>query len=196
MTKIIGLTGGIGSGKSTVAQMFADLGVPVYIADDEAKKITNTSSTLKIIEAQFGVSVIEKGKLNRVAMAKIVFGDSEKLKQLNQIIHPLVADHFEKWLLENSKARFVIKETAILFETNNHLTCDFVITVTAPEAVRIARVKQRDKSSEDEIRDRMNHQWTDEQRLALSDFVIVNLDLESTTVQVMRIFKQLTKKSK
>ena len=196
MTKIIGLTGGIGSGKSTVAQMFADLGVPVYITDDEAKKITNTSSTLKIIEAQFGVSVIEKGKLNRVAMAKIVFGDSEKLKQLNQIIHPLVADHFEKWLLENSKARFVIKETAILFETNNHLTCDFVITVTAPEAVRIARVKQRDKSSEDEIRDRMNHQWTDEQRLALSDFVIVNLDLESTTVQVKRIFKQLAKKSK
>ena len=196
MTKIVGLTGGIGSGKSTVAQMFVDLGVPVYIADDEAKEITNTPSILKIIEAQFGTSVVKEGKLNRVEMAKIVFGDSEKLKQLNQIIHPLVADHFANWLLKNNNERFVIKETAILFETNNHLRCDFVITVTAPEAVRITRVKQRDKSSEDEIRNRMNHQWTDEQRLALSDFVIYNLDLESTRTQVMNIFKQLAKKSK
>ena len=195
MARIVGLTGGIGSGKSTVAEMFLALGVPVYIADQEAKALTNRPSTLKKIEAQFGASVIDEGKLNRSAMSTIVFADAEKLQQLNQIIHPLVADHFAKWLLKNKAEKFVIKETAILFETNNHLTCDFVITVTAPEAVRIDRVKQRDQSSEEEIKSRMSHQWTDKQRIELSDYVISNVDLEFTKAQVHAIYEKLIQKS-
>lgn len=98
MTKIIGLTGGIGSGKTTVAKMFQDLGVPIYISDLEAKAITNEPETLKIIQHKFGSEIIKNGVLDRAAMAEIVFNNPEKLKQLNAIIHPLVAAHFKLWL--------------------------------------------------------------------------------------------------
>jgi len=196
MPKIVGLTGGIGSGKTTVAKMFENLGAPVYIADLEGKIITNKPSTLKLIEQQFGPSVIIEGKLNRTALAQIVFNNTEELSKLNHIIHPLVAKHFVKWLRKNKNEIFVIKETAILFEINNHLTCDFVITVTAPIEVRINRVKQRDDATEEEIRNRISHQWSDKQRVALSDFVIDNTDLEATQTQVEHIFTEIANYSK
>lgn len=193
MTKIVGLTGGIGSGKTTVAKMFSELGVPVYIADHEAKLITEKASTLALIEKEFGSIVIENQKLNRAKMANIVFNDPEKLKQLNAIIHPLVAKHFEEWLLKNKEYDFVIKEAAILFETKGHLTCDFVITVVAPKEVRINRVVKRDATSLQEIESRMKNQWSDEQRIALSDFVIENVNLLDTNKQVNAIFDKIIK---
>lgn len=193
MTKIVGLTGGIGSGKTTVAKMFQDLGVPVYIADVEAKKITNQCETLKLIEQQFGSTVIEKEQLNRAAMAEIVFNNPEKLDQLNNIIHPLVAKHFKKWLKNNQDAIFVIKEVAILFETKGHLSCNFVITVTAPLDVKINRVKVRDDATEGEITKRINNQWSDKERIALSDFVIENSNIKSTSQQVKKIFQIISK---
>lgn len=193
MTKIVGLTGGIGSGKTTVAKMFQDLGVPIYIADLEAKEITNQPETLKLIQDQFGVSIIENGLLNRAAMAEIVFSNPEKLKQLNAIIHPLVSSHFKVWLKKNKEERFVLKETAILFETNSHLSCDFVITVTAPLELRMQRVMKRDNVSKNDIMKRINNQWTDEKRVALSDFVIDNSNLEATLQQVKKIYQIISK---
>ena len=193
MTKIVGLTGGIGSGKTTVAKMFEDLGVPVYIADLEAKQITNELETLKLIEQQFGKTVIENGKLNRSAMAEIVFSHPEKLSQLNAIIHPLVAEHFKKWIQKHKSEKFIIKESAILFEMNNQHTCDFVITVTAPIEVRLDRVAKRDSVSENEILNRMKNQWTDDLKIANSDFVINNITSAQTKKEVSQIYAKIIK---
>jgi dephospho-CoA kinase len=192
MTKIVGLTGGIGSGKTTVAHMFQDLGVPIYIADLEAKKITNQPETLRLIAQEFGSSVIENAQLNRAAMAEIVFNNPIKLNQLNAIIHPLVAQHFKQWIKKHENVNFVIKEVAILFETNGHISCDFVITVTAPIDVRIKRVQMRDHSTEHEVRKRMDNQWSDEERIPLSDFVIENYKIELTSQQVKKIYQDIS----
>lgn len=191
MPKIIGLTGGIGSGKTTVAKMFSDLGVPVYIADLEAKKITNEKETLHLIQQQFGSEVVENGNLNRSALANLVFKNPEMLVQLNKIIHPLVAKDFENWVKNNENEKLLLKETAILFESGNYLKCDYVITVTAPIDVRIKRVQKRDQTSEDEIRRRMDNQWTDDERAKLSDFVIENNNLSDTLQQVKNIYSKI-----
>lgn len=193
MTKIVGLTGGIGSGKTTVAKMFEKLGVPIYISDLEAKTITNTAATLAQIEKKFGKTVIQNHSLDREAMAKIVFTDPDKLKQLNAIIHPLVANHFKEWLRKQSDKPFVIKEAAILFETNMHLECDFVITVVAPEKTRIERVLKRDASSVSAIKNRINNQWTDEMRVKISDFVIMNENIKETNNKVVDIYQIILK---
>lgn len=193
MTKIIGLTGGIGSGKTTVAKMFQDLGVPIYIADLEARKITNQPSTLQLIQQQFGNNMVENEQLNRAALAKLVFNNPEKLNQLNAIIHPLVAKDFKNWVKKNENEKMVLKETAILFETNSHLNCDYVITVTAPIEMKIKRVEARDQVSEEEIRSRIANQWSDEKRIKLSDFVIENNDLNATLQQVKNIYSEIAK---
>ena len=195
MTRIVGLTGGIGSGKTTVAKMFEALGVSVYIADLQARKITNQPATLKLIVQEFGNAVVENEQLNRTVMAEIVFNNPEKLNQLNAIIHPLVAQDFKNWLSNNDTAVYILKETAILFETNNHISCDFVITVTAPLDLRINRVKNRDHISEIDVLKRINNQWNDESRIALSDFVIYNENRIDTLNQVKNIHKELIKLS-
>lgn len=195
MTKIVGLTGGIGSGKTTVAKMFQDLGIHVYIADLEAKMITNLPSTLSVIKQKFGDSVINNEQLNRKVMAQMVFNNPEKLIELNAIIHPLVAQHFKIWLIDHKDETFIIKETAILFETKSNLACDFVINVTAPISIRIDRVMKRDKTSIKEIKSRIDNQWSDEQRNELSDFTIENVNLEETRKQVSQIFKIISKSS-
>lgn len=191
MAKIIGLTGGIGSGKTTVAKMFQDLGVPVYIADLEAKKITNNPNTIKLIEQHFGSKVVSNGILDRTALANLVFDNPNKLNQLNAIIHPLVAQDFATWVATHEREKFVIKETAILFETGNHTQCDYVITVTAPIDVRIKRVLKRDQIDEDEIRKRIANQWPEEKKAKLSDFVIQNINLDNTLQQVKNIYSKI-----
>ena len=195
MTRIVGLTGGIGSGKTTVAKMFEALGVSVYIADLQARKITNQPATLKLIVQEFGNAVVENEQLNRTVMAEIVFNNPEKLNQLNAIIHPLVAQDFKNWLSNNDTAVYILKETAILLETNNHISCDFVITVTAPQDLIINRVKNRDHISEIDVLKRINNQWSDESRIALSDFVIYNENRIDTLNQVKNIHKELIKLS-
>lgn len=191
MTKIVGLTGGIGSGKTTVAKMFEELGVPIYIADIEARKITNEPSTLELIKAAFGSSVIENGTLNREAMAKIVFSNPEKLSKLNEIVHPLVGQDFKKWLNVNKEQIYVIKEAAILLETEKPHNCDYVITVTAPISIRIQRVIDRDGISISEVQNRINNQWSDEKRIEKSDFVIENVDFKKTYEQVSIIHQKI-----
>ena len=191
MMKIIGLTGGIGSGKTTVANHFIGAGIPVYIADDEARKIMQSPEILKKIEKIFGSVIFKNEVLNRQKLAEIVFSNSDKLKQLNDIIHPAVKKHFGNWILNYKNSPFVIYETAILFESGSYKDCDKIITVTAPLETRIERVIQRDKTSRENVLKRIKMQWTDDQRLGKSDFVIENINPEITKSEVGKILKIL-----
>ena len=191
MTKIIGLTGGIGSGKTTIANYFKTLGIPVYIADDEARKITDNPEILKEIETLFGNSVFDDNQLNRQKVARIVFDDPKKLQQLNAIIHPAVKKHFENWLKQHLNEPFVIKETAILFESGSYKDCDIIITVIVPFEIRIKRVMERDKISREAVLKRIKQQWSDDQKIEKSTYIIVNLERESAKRQVEEILKIL-----
>ena len=191
MTKIIGLTGGIGSGKTTIANYFKSFGIPVYIADDEARKIMQSAQILEAIKKVFGETIFENDKLNREELAKIVFNNPKKLEKLNKIVHPAVKKHFEHWLLQHTAAPYVIYEAAILFESGSYKNCDLVITVTAPVESRIQRVVERDKTTRELVLKRINAQWTDEQRISKSDFVIENTSIETTKLEVVKILKIL-----
>jgi dephospho-CoA kinase len=191
---IVGLTGGIGSGKSTVAKMFMDLGVPVYLADDEAKKLlSGDPSVRKSVEKLLGKKAYIGDKPDRAYIASQVFDNSKKLESLNKIIHPAVKKHFKNWYTLQV-APYVIKEAAILFESGSNDDCDAVITVTAPPEIRIERVILRDHTTEEAVKARMKHQWSDEEKLKLSDFVITNTSLKKTQDQVRKIHGQLLKK--
>jgi len=191
--KIVGLTGGIGSGKTTVAKQFMALGIPVYIADEEAKKLMVTSKIMqrKLIQL-FGNEAYVDNKLNKPFIATIIFNDKTFLQKMNAIVHPRVANHFKKWVLKQ-KAPYVIKEVAILFENNGYKQCDYVITVTAPLEVRIERVLKRDNTTKEKVKAIIKNQWTDDEKVKRSHFVISNTDLESTKTQVTKIHSQILK---
>lgn len=191
MTKIIGLTGGIGSGKTTIANYFKEMGVPVYIADDEARKLMQSKFIIEEIKKTFGDSLFEDDILNRAKLAEIVFNDSRKLDQLNAIVHPAVKKDFVAWLEANKKYAYVIYEAAILFESGRYKDCDIVITVTAPEETRIERVIKRDKTNKEQVLDRMKMQWKDEERISKSDFIILNDNLKNAKEEVVKILKIL-----
>ncbi|MBC3759736.1 dephospho-CoA kinase [Hyunsoonleella sp. SJ7] len=191
---IVGLTGGIGSGKTTVAKAFEALGIPVYIADEEAKKLMRRSKVIKRkLIALFGENAYVDGKLNRPFLAEIIFNDKAILQKMNAIVHPKVKRHFEKWVAKQN-APYVIKEVAILFENGGHKQMDFIITVTAPISLRIERLLNRDNSSKEKIESIMKNQWPDDKKITLSDFVISNEDLEKTKHQVQEIHLQILKK--
>jgi dephospho-CoA kinase len=190
-TKVLGLTGGIGSGKTTIAHVFEELGVPVYYADDEAKKILYLPEVVAELNKNFGTGIFVDGKPDRSRIAAIVFADKEKLQTLNNIIHPRVAVHFSNWLQEHSGHKFVIKEAAILFESGSYKQCDDVILVTAPAGERIQRVMQRDGVSKDQVMQRMANQWPEEQKIALSKYIITNIDIENARLEAVELFKFL-----
>lgn len=192
MTKIIGLTGGIGSGKTTVANYFQELGIPVYIADVEGKKITESPKILKAIKDAFGSAVFDEERLNRQKVSQIVFNDSEKLKQLNSIIHPEVEKHFMNWVNNHSNFPLVVKETALLFESGSYKKCDFVITVIAPLEDRINRVIKRDAITRENVLKRIDNQWSDEDRIRNSHYIIDNTDRKTIERQVKEILKKIT----
>ena len=191
MTKIVGLTGGIGSGKSTIAAYFKKRGVPVYIADDEAKKIMNDPEVVKKVQSVFEENIIENKQLNRKKIAELVFSSPEQLKKLNSIVHPEVKKHFLDWVKKHEEHPFVIKEAAILFESGTYKDCDKIILVTAPEALKIARVMKRDNVSREQVLERMKNQWSDEKKIPLSDYVIQNTDLELAKEKSEEILKEL-----
>ena len=188
---LVGLTGGIGSGKTTVAKFFMELGIPVYFADDEAKKLMSTSKRIKnkLIKA-FGSESFINDTLNRSYLASIVFSKPEKLKVINTIVHPEVIKHFEKWVLKQ-KAPYVIQENAIIFENEQASRFDKIITVTAPIEKKIERIITRDNTNQEAILLRMENQWNDKEKLKLSDFEICNTSLEQTKNQVIKIHKKL-----
>ncbi|MDO5981179.1 dephospho-CoA kinase [Flavivirga spongiicola] len=192
---IVGLTGGIGSGKTTVAKEFEALGIPVYIADVEAKNLMHKSKIIKRKLTQlFGNKAYINGALNKRYIADIIFTNKAYLQKMNDIIHPRVARHFEKWVLKQDTP-YVIKEVAILFENNGHKACDYVITVIAPKDLRIKRLLIRDNTTKDKIQAIMKNQWTDEEKVKHSDYVIDNIDLKITKNLVADIHKDILKRA-
>ena len=185
----VGLTGGIGSGKTTVANLFRELGIPVYIADVEAKRLMHTSKVIKrkLLE-EFGEQAYLKNKLNRAFLANIVFKDKKKLAAINKIVHPSVANSFKRWLNKHDSA-YAIQENAILFENKSADKFDFIITVTAPVQDKIDRVIQRDKITKEEVLARMNNQISDKEKIRKSNFVIENRNLNQTKKEVAKIHK-------
>lgn len=193
MTKLVGLTGGIGSGKTTVAKYFEELGVPVYIADLEAKALMNRSKVIrrKLI-ALFGNEAFLENTLNRPFIAQQIFNDKKLLNAMNAIVHPKVASHFKRWV-NKQDSPYVISEAAILFENGSYKKYDYIITVTAPEDIRLQRVIKRDNSNKQKVEAIMANQWSDQEKIKRSDFVIENIDLEQTKIQVRKIHKKILK---
>lgn len=192
---VVGLTGGIGSGKSTVAKMFTALGVPVYNSDLEAKRLMQSSGKVRTaILDLLGEGAYEGKKLNTAFIANKVFGDRELLGRLNGIVHPAVRDHFLDWA-KKQKAPYVIQEAAIIFENGNQNNYDRIILVKAPEELRIQRVIERDGSTREEVLLRMRNQWGDAQKEALSHYVLQNEHLGETERQVVQIHHLILKES-
>ncbi|MGB5244221.1 MAG: dephospho-CoA kinase [Lutimonas sp.] len=189
--KIVGLTGGIGSGKSTVAKMFQDLGVPIYNSDFEAKRIMRDSLEIKngLIDL-FGEQVFDKGELNRRYLASLVFNNPPLLAQLNELVHPAVANDFGKWI-SRQNAEIVMQESALIFENGKEDKFDAVILVTAPKEMRIERLKKRDHSSSQEIDSRMKNQLDDKEKISRADYVIENIDILETERKVNEVFLAL-----
>ena len=172
--RIVGLTGGIGSGKSTVARMFEQLGVPVYFADDEAKKLMVTSKRLKAgIMNRFGEQAYDKTGLNTGYLARLVFNDPESLKALNEMVHPEVENHFKSWVSKQA-APYVMQENPLLFEKNRQEEFDSIIVVTAPTAMRIERVRARDGVTRAEVEARIKNQLDQDYKARRADYVIEN----------------------
>ena len=193
---VVGLTGGIGSGKTTVAGFFKELNIPIYIADEAGKRLMETSPEIREqIISIFGESSYTGDTPERKYIASKVFSDENLLKKLNEIIHPAVEQDFKEWL-RKQKSDYVIYEAAILFETGGYKKCDLSILVTAPINLRIERLQKRDDSSRKEIQQRMDNQWSDDKKSQLADFTINNEDLADTKHQVEHIHDKILKAGK
>lgn len=195
--KIVGLTGGIGSGKSTIAKWFSEAGIPVYNSDDEAKRLMNGSPEIReqLIKF-FGEDAYLNEELNRKFISSKVFENKDLLEKLNQIVHPEVFKDFKNWIQKQNSV-FVVKEAAILFESGSYHDCDYIISVIANQETRILRVMERDGISREQVLSRIENQWTDELRVVNSDFIIRNNDgLEELKTEFQEVYKKLLKKSK
>lgn len=185
------LTGGIGSGKSTVLTLFSELGVPTFAADDSAKMAMEQDVYIKAkITALFGEASYAKGKLNRPFIAGQVFGNKEKLQQLNALVHPAARAAYSNWQ-EAQNAPYTVYEFPLVFELGEQDRFDGIILVISPEALRIQRVKNRDGLTEEAIRKRMMHQWTDQRKQPLTDMLIYNDSIDETADQVRKLHLQL-----
>jgi dephospho-CoA kinase len=191
MSKIIGLTGGIGSGKTAVALYMKSLGIPVYIADEEAKKLMASQEMEQEVVKELGTAILSDGHIDKKKLAQVVFNDSNKLQRLNSIVHPKVKQHFDQWVQNHHNHPWVVKETAILFESGSYADCDLIITITAPVDLRIQRVISRDNTTKEQVLQRIQNQWTDEQRIAKSDYTISNISVKETEEQVNKILNLL-----
>ncbi|EDP69875.1 putative dephospho-CoA kinase [Flavobacteriales bacterium ALC-1] len=188
---VVGLTGGIGSGKTTISKYFESLGIPIYIADDEAKSLMNRSKVIKRKLVQlFGKSAYKDHKLNRPYLASKIFNDRSLLSKMNAIVHPKVASHFKRWL-KKQDAPYVIKEAAIIFENNLENQYNIIITVVTDEDLRIERVMKRDEASREKIKSIIKNQLPDAVKVKKSDFVIENNDLDSAKAQAIEIHQQI-----
>lgn len=189
----IGLTGGIGSGKSTVAKIFETLGIPVYYADDAGKKLMNENEALKaLIQQHFGKDTYSNGELNRKHLSSLVFNNPEKLALLNSIVHPATIKDADEWM-SRQDAPYAIKEAALIFESGSQEHLDKVIGVYAPAAIRINRVMQRDNTSREEVISRMNRQINEEIKMRLCDYVVINDEQQLVIPQVISIHEALCK---
>ncbi len=193
---VVGLTGGIGSGKTTILNMFKALGVTTYVADIHAKRLMNESLELRgKINSAFGDLTYVKGVLNRSYLAQIVFNDRKKLEMLNSLVHPFVHEDFKNFVSQ-SKGDYVLYESAILLQTSGAKLCDYIILVDAPLELRISRVMKRDNSDEIAIRNRMQHQKSVSEFSSKIDFVIQNVALKSSKDKVLIIHNEILSKIK
>lgn len=189
---IVGLTGGIGSGKTYVANEFYKLGIPVYNSDTRAKELMETQEWVKKeLIAKFGQPVYKDGRLNRKFIADAIFADKELLNWMNGLIHPMVHKDFENWV-KKQNAPFVIKEAAILIESGAYKQCSKIIVVTASEKLRIERVVARDNMAPEKVSERIKNQISDAERLKYADFTIINDGTELVNEFVQEIFKEIT----
>lgn len=191
MTLRVGITGGMGSGKSTVAAVFASMGIPVYQADDAAKRLMNEDPAIAAaLKTAFGEASFANGMLNRSYLAAEVFSSKEKLALLNSIVHPATIADGESWMADQTTT-YAIKEAAIIFESGSQRYLDYIIGVYAPATLRIHRSMKRDKLSKEEVNARMDRQMDDAIKMKLCDTVIINDDQQAIIPQVMKIHAQL-----
>ena len=192
--KKIGITGCIGSGKSTVSKIFAQLGIPVYDADSNAKALMISSSEIVSgVKKIFGdESYHQDGTLNRKLISERAFHQKELLQQLNAIVHPAVSKHFDEWCTINSLMPYILKEAALMFESDSCKQVDQIIVVTAPEELRIARAMKRDNISHSAVISRMQNQFSEEEKLSRADFEIKNNEEELLIPQVLKLHQQFS----
>ncbi|HVM88313.1 MAG TPA: dephospho-CoA kinase [Puia sp.] len=187
----IGLTGGIGSGKSTVAKIFEVLGIPVYYADDAAKRLMNENEGLKQqIIKHFGENAYIDGMLNRDYISSLVFNNKEKLELLNSLTHPAVIDDSEEWLTLQTSS-YIIREAALVFESGINKSLDYVIGVSAPEQLRIERVMKRDHVAKEQVLARMKNQLNEDKKIQLCDFVVYNNEQQLIIPQILKLHEQI-----
>lgn len=191
----VGITGGIGSGKTTVCKVFELLGVPVYYADIEAKQILDSNLEVRSnILKTFGNSVLnDEEKIDKKKLASIVFNHKENLEKLNSIVHPAVREHFENWLQQHSTQKYILKEAAILFESGSYKLVDKVIVVVAPLELKISRTIHRDKVTKAEVEQRISNQLNDDEKIKRSQFVIHNDEQQLLIPQILSIHAQIIK---
>ena len=190
---VVGITGGIGSGKTVVCGIFRQLGIPVYEADAEAKKLYDTEPAIpEKIKKDFPEEVFDKkGNPDRQKLSALVFKDEAALKKLNRIVHPYVIRHFEEWIQQHQSSPYILKEAAILFESGTDKGCDKIITVSAPPELRIQRTMHRDKRTKQEVEEIIQRQWSDEEKEKRSDYVILNNEQQLVIPKVLEIHNEL-----
>ena len=192
MTLRIGLTGGIGSGKTTVAKIFELLNVPVYYADAASKRLYKTDADLmQKMKEHFGADIYNEDELDRTKLASLVFNNPQKLSLLNTLVHPPTIKDAEEWM-KRQTTPYIIKEAALLFESGSAAGLDYIIGVYSPPDIRIKRVMERDNASEEEVLNRMNRQMEEEQKMKLCNFIITNNEQELVIPQVVKLHEYLT----
>ena len=188
--KKVGVTGGIGSGKSLVCKIFRCLNVPVFSADDEAKALLETDSEIRLVlTGFFGKELYLSGKLNKQMLADIIFNDRKNLEIVNNAVHPDVLERFTEWCTCQTKSAYVIMEAAIIFETGTDSFLDKVVNISAPEAIRIERVCKRDSVSKEKVIERINNQFTEKERKKMADINLVNDGKMMLLPQVLEVHK-------
>ena len=196
MSIIVGLTGGIGSGKTTVAKLFEKQGIPIYIADERAKMIMERPDVVQSVQQIFPTSVMnERGLLDRSKIKQLVFDNKKLLEQLNQVVHPQVKKDFDYWLEQHQNAPIVMKESAILFENGLEKTCDAVIVVVAPEEVRIERVMARDGVSKEQVLKIIDNQMKDAEKVKRSQYIIENNNKKIVESDIIAIIRDINLKN-
>jgi len=190
----VGLTGGIGSGKTLVCSIIEKLGVPVYYADSEARRLMNSDPELKEgIVKIFGERAYNRDGLNRALLSSVVFGDSVQLSRLNELVHPAVRKDFQRWAAGQGEAPYVVEEAAIMFESGAFREMDLSVLIYAPEELRINRVMARDHMDREDVLKRMGHQMSEEQKMKLADHIIYNDGAQMLLPQVIDLHSKVLK---
>ena len=189
----IGITGGIGSGKTIVCSVFQNLGIPIFNANNQAKSLLHNKDVIEFYKHEFGDEVFSGLSIDKTKLAKLIFNNSEALHKVNSFIHPLVYRLFDEWCLLQRDKPYVINEAALLFETQGYKRLDFTILVVAPVEIRIKRVMQRDSSGIEDIKARMDKQLNDEQKMKLANYIIENNDSELLLPSILNLHSNFLK---